>query len=152
MTTRERTGVTFFVESFFLVPFCSFPSLLRPPRRSSGFPGDILVLPCERKSFLHLLRDPEGLVFPDLSGTFFSPSSDMLKQGGRKRSIRLARGKLKNFLVSNNQGKPVRNYPVKQSKRFLRFSARSFHLSLEANLNVSVLSHLGGEKEGGKEK
>ena len=88
--------------------FPSSSSLLRLPRRSSGIPEDSFVSPSSRELLFRLLRDPEGFFFPDLSGTFFSPSSDELKQGGRKRSIQLARGKLKNFLVSNNHDKPAR--------------------------------------------
>ena len=151
MTTRERTEATFFVDSFFLDPsvlsraFLVFLVVLRSSPKNS-------VLPSERKSFLHLLRDPEGLVFPDLSGTFFSPSSDMLKQGGRKRSTRLARGKLKNFLVSNNQSKPVRICPEIQINDSSAFFVRSSNLSLEAKLKCLCLISPRGEKGGGKEK
>ena len=140
MTERERTEVTFFVDSFFLDPtvlsrvfLVSLVDLRISPKSS--------FLPFERNSFLHLLRDPEGLVLPDLSGTFFSPSSDVLKQGGRKSSIQLARGKLKNSLVSNNQYKAARICPAKTNKRFLRV-LRTFSRSFSRRKAKMSLSYL----------
>ena len=67
MTTRERTEATFFVDSFFLDPsvpsraFLVFLVVLRSSPKNSD-------LPFERKSFLHLLRDPEGSPLPRFVG------------------------------------------------------------------------------------
>ena len=140
MTIRERTEVTFFVDSFFLDPtvlsrvfLVSLVDLRISPKSS--------FLPFERNSFLHLLRDPEGPVLPDLSGTFLSPSSDVLKQGGRKSSIQLARGKLKNSLVSNNQDNPRETVLQKISKRFLRV-LRTFSQSFSRRKAKMSLSYL----------
>ena len=147
--SNSEQRLTFFVDSFFLDPtvlsrvfLVSLVDLRISPKSS--------FLPFERNSFLHLLRDPEGLVLPDLSGTFLSPSSDVLKQGGRKSSIQLARGKLKNSLVSNNQDKLARSVLQKQINGSSAFSARSLDLSLDEKLKCLCLISPRGERRGGR--
>ena len=137
---------------------CSSSFLLffpEPPSSSSSFSGSPRRIPFSRMDGNHSsisFAIPKVLLFPDLSGAFFSPSSDILKQGGRKRSIRLARGKLKNFLVSNNQSKPVRICPEIQINDSSAFFVRSSNLSLEAKLKCLCLISPRGGKGGGKEK
>ena len=139
--SNSEQRLTFFGDSFFLVPFCSFPSLLRPPRRFSGSPRRFLRFPVFTRILFPSPSRSRRFLFPDSSGTFFSPSSDELKQGGRKRSIQLARGKLKNSLVSNNQDKSARNCPAKINKRFLRV-LRTFSRSFSRRKAKMSLSYL----------
>ena len=136
--SNSEQRLTFFGDSFFSVflePPPSSSSFLRFSPKISSFPR------FPREFFIRLLRDPEGSFFPDSSGTFFSPSSDELKRGGRKRSIQLARGKLKNSLVSNNQDKSARNCPAKINKRFLRV-LRTFSRSFSRRKAKMSLSYL----------
>ena len=126
--------------------FPSSSSFLRPPRLFSGSPRRFPCFPVFTRILFRLLRDPEGSFFPDSSGTFFSPSSDELKRGGRKRSIQLARGKLKNSLVSNNQDKLARSVLQKQINDSSAFSARSLDLSLDEKLKCLCLISPRGER------
>ena len=95
--------------------FCRFvlPCLLLVLPRASSVSLVALQYAQRVSSFLPMSRDLPSfprpsrsrrfILFPKTSGTFSSPSSEKLKQGGRKRSIQLAQEKPKNFLVSNNQ-------------------------------------------------
>ena len=136
--SNSEQRLTFFVDSFFSV-FLELPpsssSFLRFSPKISLFPR------FHENPFSVSFAIPKVPFFPDSSGTFFSPSSDELKQGGRKRSIQLARGKLKNSLVSNNQDKLARICPAKTNKRFLRV-LRTFSRSFSRRKAKMSLSYL----------
>ena len=76
----NRFSISFAIPKVSSSPICrDHSSLLRPPRRFSGFPGDFPCSPILTGTFSFIsFAIPKVLLFPDLSGTFSSPSSDEL--------------------------------------------------------------------------